>query len=120
VLFADDEEDLRDLLALEFADAGFDVTTVANGAAAIEAMQRRRFDLVITDYKMPVMDGLETSKRIKALDPSLPIIVATGYAGEDTQAEFAKCGVRDFLLKPFGLDDVVKLVKRAIEARRER
>src|SRR5262249_50077954 len=105
---------------VEFVEAGFDVTAVANGALAIEAMQRRRFDLVITDYKMPVMDGLETSKRLKALDPNLPIIVATGYPGEDTQTEFAKFGVRDFLLKPFGLDDVMKLVQRAVEALGER
>jgi CheY-like chemotaxis protein len=118
VLLAEDEDDLRDLLALEVAEAGYDVIAVADGAAAVDAAKGREFDVVITDYKMPIMDGLETSKRLKALHPNVPIIVATGYAGEETQQEFAKCGIHDFLMKPFEIVDVLKATQRAIRNRK--
>jgi two-component system response regulator AtoC len=119
VLLAEDEEDLRDLLAIEVAEAGYDVMAVSSGAAAVEAIQRNKVDLVITDYKMPGMDGLETAKRMKAIDPNLPIVVTTGYAAEDMQQEFAKFGVRDFLMKPFELIDVLETTRRAIRNRSE-
>jgi CheY-like chemotaxis protein len=119
VLLAEDEEDLRELLATEVAEAGYDVMSVPNGAAAVEAIQNRKVDLVITDYKMPVMDGLETTKLLRAIDPTLPIVVTTGYAGEDMQEEFAKFGVRDFLVKPFELVDVLETTRRAIGKRKK-
>jgi CheY-like chemotaxis protein len=116
LLLADDEKDIRDVLVFEFSDAGFEVTAVDSGLAALEALKKSKFDLVITDYKMPGMDGLETARRLRALDPKVPIIVATGYAGESTQTEFEKSGVHDFLLKPFALDDVIALAQRALAA----
>jgi CheY-like chemotaxis protein len=116
VLLAEDEQDIRAILALELGEAGFDVTAVDNGAAALEASRFIRFDVAVTDYKMPGMDGLEATRRLRELDPDLPIIVATGYAGEDTQLQFRKCGVNNFILKPFSLAAILELV--LVNARR--
>jgi CheY-like chemotaxis protein len=115
LLLADDEKDIRDVLALELSEAGFDVTAVNSGLAAVDALRKSEFDLVITDYKMPGIDGLETAKRLRAIDPELPIIVVTGYAGETTQMEFERSGITDVLLKPFNLETIIELARRKVD-----
>src|SRR5690242_4129873 len=89
VLIVDDEVDLLGVLAGELSDAGYQVTAVDNGRAAVEAAIASRFDVAITDLRMPEMDGCETTARLKRIDPRLPIIVATGYVSEDARLEAA-------------------------------
>jgi DNA-binding NtrC family response regulator len=115
LLVIDDEEDLRDMLEFILTAQGFEVATVDSGLAAVELARRQRFDLAITDMKMPGMNGIETLTALKELDPSMEVIVATGYASEQTAAECMKRGAYGYLRKPFELSDLRALIARALK-----
>jgi DNA-binding NtrC family response regulator len=115
VMLIDDEVDLLDIMAEELSSAGYDVSAFHSGRDAIRAASRERFDLAITDLKMPDLDGLETAAQLKRLDPSLPIIVATGYASEAAVLASSTRGIVGWLLKPFGLDQILDTIERTIQ-----
>ena len=92
VLVVDDERGLREMLSYELAMEGFEVEAVDSGAAAVEAVRRRKFDLALTDLKMPGMDGSATVEALRSLDPDLEVIVATGYATVETAITCMKNG----------------------------
>jgi CheY-like chemotaxis protein len=111
LLLIDDEEDLLDVLGFELEAAGIGVTPVTNGAAGVEAARRARFDIVVTDLKMPGMNGLETTKALRQLDPGLPVILVTGYAWNppmDTD------GILRVLMKPFRLEQILDAISHAL------
>jgi len=114
LLVIDDEEDLREMLEFILTSEGFEVATVDGGLAALDLARTRRFDLAITDMKMPGMNGIETLTALKELDASMEVIVATGYASEQTAAECMKRGAYGYLRKPFELDDLRALIDRAL------
>jgi CheY-like chemotaxis protein len=119
VLLVDDERDLLEVLAQELRQMGFEVTALDNGRAALEAVCCRRFDALITDLKMPGMDGLEMLRRLKQTDPHLPVIVITGYASDRARRA---CDAREaygLLLKPFTLEDMRRMVEAAVTQRPE-
>jgi CheY-like chemotaxis protein len=117
VLLVDDEPDLLSVLAEDLADAGFNVTAVASGVAALVAARASKFDVAVTDFKMPGMDGVETMSRLRQIDPGLPILVATGYASETTRDAFAERGAAGLILKPFRLEQICALLARAVDHR---
>jgi DNA-binding NtrC family response regulator len=84
-----------------------------NGAAAMEAVKRRKFDLAITDLKMPGMDGVATVEALRSLDPKIEVIVATGYASVETAVACMKRGAYDYIEKPFDLTELKLLLDRA-------
>jgi DNA-binding NtrC family response regulator len=114
VLIIDDEQDIRDVLALELGREGFEATTAEGGHAALAAARRRRFDLAITDLKMPGMDGIATLEGLKAIDPAIQVLIATGYASEQTRAACMERGACGYLQKPFDLDEIVAAVRRVL------
>ncbi|MHB8896877.1 MAG: response regulator [Candidatus Geothermincolia bacterium] len=109
VLVIDDEPGIRDMLSFELSHEGFDVETVEGGLAAVSALKRRKFDLAVTDIKMPGMDGVATVKALRSLDPDLEVIVATGYATVETAVACMKNGAYDYIQKPYELTEL-KLV----------
>jgi DNA-binding NtrC family response regulator len=118
ILVIDDEVDLLNMLADELFDAGFDVTAVDNGRDAICAVQRKKFDVAITDFKMPDMDGLQTATALKQLDPQLPIVMVTGYASKTAVLAMGPRQVLvGLLLKPFAVEQVLEILERAIRER---
>jgi DNA-binding NtrC family response regulator len=117
VLVIDDEPAIRQLLSERLAIAGFAVTVADSGTAGIEAMRRRRFDVAITDLKMPGLDGVETLSALKEIDPAVPVVMATGYATVETAIEAMKRGAYDYIQKPFKLGDLVLVLERALEQR---
>jgi CheY-like chemotaxis protein len=118
VLLTDDECDLLDVMRLELERAGFAVTAVDSGPAALEAAEASDFDVALIDLKMPGMDGTELLGRLLRLDPTLPVIVVTGYAPEEQEQRLRQQGARDFLKKPFGLDTLIDCVFRAVAMRK--
>ena len=119
ILIVDDEPDAREILGSILEDEGFRVETRAGGEEAFGLLESEKFDLLITDMKMPKISGIDVLKRAKELDPSIEGIVMTGYASLDSAVEFLKLGATDFLTKPF--DDVEKFiasVNLALERRR--
>ena len=116
VLVIDDEQDMREMLALVLETRGFEVETAESGPAAIAAVERRRFDVALTDLRMPGMDGIETLAALKKRDPALQIIIATGYASDETAGVCMQRGAYDFIRKPFDLRDLQALLDRALSA----
>jgi len=79
ILVVDDEENIRELYKEEFEELGYGVTTVADGVEALRAMEDAKFDLVTLDMRMPDMDGIETLRKMKEKDSTLPVIICTAY-----------------------------------------
>jgi DNA-binding NtrC family response regulator len=115
VLVIDDEPGIREMLAYELSQDGFDVEMAENGLAAVEAVKRRKFDLAITDLRMPGMDGVATVEALRLLDPKIEVIVATGYASVETAVACMKRGAYDYIQKPFDLPELKLLLDRAAQ-----
>lgn len=103
VLFADDEAGIRTVMALVLADAGFVPITAADGREALELFSRHRPGLVITDIRMPGLDGIGLLKAVKAIDPDAEVIVTTGHGDMSLAIDSLRLGAADFLTKP--IDD---------------
>jgi len=114
VLVVDDKESLRELLARILADA-YDVTVAANGVDAIALMRGERFDVVVSDIRMPGADGLEVLRAAHAVDPHLEVILMTGFATIKNAVDAIRAGAFDYLPKPFEHEDALLKVGRAIE-----
>ena len=116
LLIADDEKNIRSGLELAFEDEGYTVETAADGKEAWEKLQKNAIDLVITDLRMPEMDGYELLKRISAAYPTLPVIVLTGHGTIETAVETMRDGAVDFFTKPVDIDKLSLVVKKTISA----
>lgn len=114
VLVVDDEKDIRELLALELSLAGFEVEAVDSGEKAVEAVRHRPHRLVITDYRMPGMDGIETLRALLRIDPSLRIVVMTAYASAEVLEASRNAGVFACIRKPFDLDELQRVIRAAL------
>ncbi len=114
ILVVDDEEMIRDLCSHILTAEGYQVTIVSNGAAALEELSRHDMDLLITDIKMPGMDGLELFERVKQLNQDIVTIFITGHGTLDTAIESLMRGVDGFVLKPFTQEEILAAVERAI------
>jgi putative nucleotidyltransferase with HDIG domain len=118
ILVVDDEEMIRDLSYHILTAEGYQVTTVPNGAAALEELARASADLLVTDIKMPGIDGLELFERVKERNHDLVTIFITGHGTLDTAIESLMRGVDGFVLKPFTQEELLGAVDRAINRSR--
>lgn len=115
LLVVDDEEVIREGMSRILSAEGYHVDTSASGRRAIEKTQEIDFDVVITDLKMPGMDGMEVLKTIKILQPEVPVIIITGYSTVDTAVEAMKKGAFDYIAKPFTSELIIEKVRKAID-----
>ena len=113
VLLADDDESLRRVQEYQLTKAGFAVTTCSDGDTALEKFRENLHDLVVTDIRMPGLDGLEFLARIRAISPDTPVIVITGHGTVETAVQAMKQGAFDFLTKPFPTDKLQLTLERA-------
>jgi two-component system NtrC family sensor kinase len=118
ILVVDDEEMIRDLCAHILSSEGYQVTTASNGMIALEELNRSITDLMITDIKMPGIDGLELFERVKARKQDVVTIFITGHGTLDTAIESLMRGVDGFILKPFTQEELLGAVDRAINSSR--
>ena len=117
ILVVDDEAVLREAMRRIFSGDRYEVESYAAGRLALERLQVAHFDLVITDLKMPGMDGLELLRAVKILQPDVPVIVITGYSTIDSAVEAMKNGAADYIAKPFTPDLINEKVAKALEQR---
>ena len=115
VLVVDDEPGIREMLSFELTQEGFEVETAESGMAAVAALRRRKFDLALTDLKMPGMDGTDTVEALRAVDPDIEVIVGTGYASVETAVACMKRGAYDYINKPYDLVELKMLLERALQ-----
>ncbi len=119
ILVVDDEPNVRLLLAREISDRNHEVVAAADSAEAMEEMGREDFDVVLTDVRMPGMDGMELTDWIKRTRPDTDVVVMTGYASLESAVTAIHLGAFDYLVKPFGeMDLVTSSIDRAIQKRR--
>lgn len=118
ILIVDDEEGMRRLLSRVLSREGYETSTVASGAEALRLVANERFDLVVTDIKMPEMDGLELLAELKQYEPSLPIIVITAYGTIENAVQALRSGAYDYIAKPFENDEIKLTVAKAFERER--
>ena len=114
VLVVDDEASIRDLLAKTLALADYDVDVAPSGQVALERLRANGYSLMITDLRMPGMDGLSVISEVRRLHARLPVIVITGFSSEATAIEAANLGVSGYLTKPFKVPKVLEAAARAL------
>lgn len=112
ILAVDDSQPMRKLVALVLNNAGYEVTTVANGTEALERFKNENYDLVVTDMNMPVMHGVELIRSIRATDSEVPILALTTESDPTIQQRGAKAGANGWVVKPFQHVPFVKMVAR--------
>ena len=115
ILVVDDKEMMRDSLQATLELAGHEVVTAENAMDALSQMEQFPFDAVITDLKMPKMDGLAFLDELAKNQTDIPVIVMTAYATIDTAVEAMRKGAFDYIQKPFEADQIVVLVERTLE-----
>ncbi|MBI3356611.1 MAG: sigma-54-dependent Fis family transcriptional regulator [Nitrospirae bacterium] len=118
ILVVDDEQSLREVLSIMLKRAGYVVTSVADGEEAIDHLNKEIFDLVITDLRMPKVDGMDVLKAVKSASPETVVLVITAFASADSAVEAMKQGAYDYLTKPFQVDEVQLIIRNALEKRR--
>ncbi len=118
ILIVDDEEVVCHILDKRLTMEGYLCTTSNNGKEALTHFYKESFSIIISDIKMPEMNGIELLKRVKAIHPRMKMIMVTAYPDIDMAVEAMRLGAYDFLIKPVDLELVVLSVKRALESKR--
>jgi DNA-binding NtrC family response regulator len=119
ILVVDDEPNmLRLLKTILMGATGYDVSTTNNPMEVGRLLQEESYDLVLTDLKMPLVDGMDLIDIIKKVDAKLPIIIITAYGTTETAEEAVQKGAYDFITKPFRKETILFTIKRALEWKR--
>lgn len=116
ILIAEDEELVRIALAEVLKPYDYEIDVVKNGVDAISQINKRAYDLIITDYIMPEMDGLELTRRVKAKYPSIPVVIVTGIG---PLKDLLKSGATACIMKPFNIIELQNMVEIILNGERE-
>jgi excisionase family DNA binding protein len=114
ILVVDDEASIRDLLSKTLALADYDVDLAPDGRTALDRLRIAPYDLLITDLKMPGVDGLTVIREGRRLRPDIPVVIITGYSSEASAIEAVNLGVSGYLTKPFRVPRVLAAAAKAL------
>ncbi|MFA7382974.1 MAG: sigma-54 dependent transcriptional regulator [Desulfurivibrionaceae bacterium] len=120
ILVIDDEPSMREFLSILLEKNGYATRAAANGIEALALLQQHRFDLIISDIRMPDLSGLALLENIKQQDLSIPVVLITAYASPEDAVLAMKNGAFDYLTKPFKVEDILSVVKAALGSRQEK
>jgi len=121
ILIVDDDPDIRNVLKeLLSMEKNLSIDTAENGLDALEKIKNGKYDLVITDIKMPVMDGIEFLKELRKSFSDMPVVVMSAYAEFDSLVEALHLGAMNFIKKPFDFDEIVHIILQVINLYSER
>lgn len=119
ILVVDDELLIRDLLYDFFNSQGWKISVAENGEKALEILEKGHVDLLLTDLKMPDMDGMTLTRNAKKNHPDLPVVVMTGYPSVDTAVEALRAKVADYIIKPFNINQLYKVVQAQLSGKED-
>ncbi|MEJ2031454.1 MAG: response regulator [Deltaproteobacteria bacterium] len=119
IMIIDDEKIVGDMAKLSLEQDGYEVETFLNGESALARLQEQPFDVVVTDFKMKGIDGLEVLRKVKKLHPKTVVIMITAFANLDVAIEALRDDVQDFFPKPVKIKELKASIKRALEKRKE-
>jgi two-component system response regulator AtoC len=117
ILVVDDEPNLRTILSAQLSREGYEVHVAEDGQAALDFLREHHIDVVVTDLKMPRMNGMDLLRSALREDPSLPVVILTAHGTVDNAVEALKSGAFDFIRKPFDQDEVRNIVGKALRTR---
>ena len=120
ILIADDEESIRHVLTVLLQERGYDVRSVSDGEEAMRELAARDYDALVTDVRMPKLNGLDLVRKAQEVSPELTIIVMSAYGSHDLAIDAMKAGAYDYLGKPFRPDEVLLVLRKAEERERLR
>ncbi|MBI5189353.1 MAG: response regulator [Nitrospirae bacterium] len=120
ILVVDDEEHAREGLSKILTREGYEVETAANGREAIDLIKRQNFDLVITDMRMPLVDGFEVLREIKKMDDSVGVIMITAYGEVESYLEAMNLGAFEYINKPVRVNELKRVITKVLEDRRKK
>ena len=120
ILIVEDEPKMRRLLELQLAEEGFHASTAPDAETGLQLLNKEPFDLIVTDFKLPGMSGLEFLQAVKRVNAHLPVIIMTAFGTVETAVEAMKAGASDYVLKPFSLAELVLVIRKELAARQLR
>jgi len=120
ILVIEDEKNMREILKILLEGEGYEVSTATDGVEGLGWINREIFDLIITDIKMPGLDGFQVLKKAQELSPETLVIMITAFGTTESAIESMKLGAYDYLHKPFKIDEIRLVVKNALEKRKLR
>ncbi len=120
IAVVDDQDLIRDSLAQTLSRAGYKVSVFGLATSALDSIKKQTFDLVISDLKMPGMDGVEMLRQLRQMGQDIPVIMMTAYGTVSSAVEAMKLGAFDYIQKPFDPEEIELLVKRAVQDRQVR
>jgi two-component system, NtrC family, response regulator PilR len=119
VLVVDDERSMRELLSIVLRRDGYDVLLASDGKVAVETLKRERVDVLITDIRMPEMNGVDVLREAKRIDPDIISIIMTAFASTDTAVDALRLGAADYVHKsPNAANDLRLRVRKELERKR--
>ena len=118
ILVVDDEPGIRELLSIMLSSEGYDVSTARDYNTALTKFQQNDFDIIIADIMMPGKSGIDLMKAIREKDPDIPIIIITAYASINSAIEALRLDAFDYITKPFSVDQIKFIIKRALDVRK--
>jgi DNA-binding NtrC family response regulator len=120
LLIVEDEAKLRRLLELQLAEEGFHACSAPDAETGLQLLNKEPVDLIVTDFKLPGMSGLEFLHAVKRIDAGLPVVIMTAYGTVESAVDAMKAGASDYVLKPFSLAELVLVVRKELAARQLR
>lgn len=120
ILLVDDEERFRTTLSKMLTAQGLEVTALGSGREALEELNKKAYDVMVLDLRMPEMDGIATLMEIKRIAPQIEVIILTGHASMDAAVEIMRLGGYDYLLKPCPVEDLLAKIESAYERKTTR
>lgn len=118
ILVVDDEEIIRAMLFDMLSNTGYKVKTARDGQDAISQIENSPFEIVITDLKMPGMDGMELLQRVQKINPDICVLIITAYSTVESAVSAMKQGAYDYICKPFELEEMKVIIEKAVERQR--
>jgi DNA-binding NtrC family response regulator len=118
LLLVEDRASMRQMMAESLLAEGYAVTDVDSGEAAAEQLRRARFDLIVSDFQLPGMSGVELLRAARELDPLVPVVLLTAFGTVEVAVQAMKEGAYDFLTKPVDIERLLLVIERALEKRR--
>jgi DNA-binding NtrC family response regulator len=115
ILIVEDEPKMLRLLELNLTEEGYTTHTASDAETGLNTLRQEKIDLVVTDLKLPGMDGLEFLQAVKRADARIPVIVMTAYGTVETAVEAMKAGASDYVLKPFSLEEMKLIVRKELD-----
>src|SRR3954451_15606826 len=115
ILIVDDEQSYRQLLTLVFQEEGHNIRTAMNGRQALELLEKEPAQVIVSDVKMPDMDGIEMLRSLRESQPEIGVVLMTAFASVETAREAFKLGADDFIQKPFDVEELKLIVRKTLE-----